>query len=367
MNRSTNARSSSFILHPSSFRRGFTLVEMLTVVVIIGILASFLVVAVQAARKRAKVFAIHQEVMQLDAAVKDMKNDYGDYPPDFTDYNPTTKTYAAVDRWLLRAFPRYYTGANTPSQQMVLDIQNNYGVTVSNPASALVVFLGGVPGVTGVYYKSSSIPPGYTVQNPSGTAIPWRSDGFYADPTCPFGPNNPYPNAGTVLQPRIKAKYEFPGTRVDLSLGSPYFCPPGVTAASPNIIPAPYVYFRAGLDQVGGYWCYGYCFNSAGPNYAAQIFPSAATDYVVPYQKVVPTGNNAVINPPWRNNDTFQIISSGLDGLYGQNRPASAPYAAGRVAGLPQMLFIYPSGGGDMDNITNFIQNGSTLEDELKQ
>jgi hypothetical protein len=152
---------------------------------------------------------------------------------------------------------------------------------------------------------------------------------------------------------------------VDTSLGLPYYCPPGVTATAPNTIPAPYVYFRAGLDQVSGAWCYNYYYTSS--NYVTQMFPTGTTDYAVPYQKVVPTSNNVVINPPWRNNESFQIIACGMDGLYGQNRPASSPYVAGRVAGLPQMLSIYPSGGGDMDNITNFIQNGSTLEDELRQ
>jgi prepilin-type N-terminal cleavage/methylation domain-containing protein len=370
MNRTRAARRS-----PRATRSGFTLVEMLTVVVIIGILASFLVVAVQAARKTARIAVIHAEVMQLDAAVRAVQSDYGDYPPDFSDWSTpgqftSSSDSPAVDRWLLKAFPRYVlTGNNkTLSQQMISDIQTNYGMTVYNSASALVVFLGGVPGVTGNYSANG----GYSVQNPNGSGIPWRSDGFYADPTCPFGPNSS--SSGTTLQPRVTPKFSFDCTRVDTSLGSPYYCPKGVTATAPNAIPAPYVYFRAGLDQISGAWCYNYCYNSSGPNYVAQQFPPSSaspSDYAVPYQKFVPSNNNAVTNPPWRNNDSFQIISSGLDGLYGYNLPTSgsppSQYVKGRVAGYLPMLSVYPSGGGDLDNITNFVQNGSTLEKELEQ
>ena len=215
MNRSLATRHS-----PLAARRGFTLIEMLTVVVIIGILASFVTAAAIAARKAARKFAIHQEVMQLDMAVRALQADYGDYPPDFSDW--ASNDSLAVDRWLLRAFPRYaLTGSNTTlSQQMVNDILSNYKVNVANPAAALVVFLGDVPAVAGAYNA-------YSVQNPNGSGIPWRSDGFNADPTQPFSPG----------QPRIKAKFEFPSARVDTYLGSPYFVPPGVSAASPNSIP----------------------------------------------------------------------------------------------------------------------------------
>jgi prepilin-type N-terminal cleavage/methylation domain-containing protein len=340
MNRSLATRHS-----PLATRPGFTLVEMLTVVVIIGILASLLTAAVIAARKKVRVAVIHAEVMQLDLAVRAVQADYGDPPPDFSDW--TGSDSIAVDRWLLKAFPRYIlTGTNTASAQMVSDIQTNYGVNVANPASALVVFLGGVPGVAGTYNA-------FNIQTPTG-GIPWRSDGFSADATHPFSPG----------QPRIKAKFEFPANRVNTSTGAPCFCPPGVSATAPTTIPAPYVYFRAGLDQNTGAWCYNY-YNGAATLTQTFYPPGNSTDLAVPYQKVVPSGNNAVINPPWRNNDSFQIISSGLDGLYGFNRAASAPYVAGRVASLPSMLSIYPSGGGDFDNITNFITNGSTLENEL--
>jgi prepilin-type N-terminal cleavage/methylation domain-containing protein len=321
---------------PLAARSGFTLVEMLTVVVIIGILASFITAAAWAAVKKARIFTIHQEVMQLDMAVKALQTDCGDYPPDFSDW--TGSDSLAVDRWLLKAFPRYVTGSNTPSKQMVTDIQNNYKVSVANPASALVVFLGGVPAVAGAYNS-------YSVQTPTG-GIPWRSDGFNADPTSPFTPG----------QPRIKAKFEFPSARVDTSTGSPFFVPPRVSATPNSAIPAiplPYVYFRAGLDQSSGAWCYNY--NNGSTN-VTQQFPSSSSsgnDQCVPYQKVVPSGNSAVINPPWRNNDTFQIISSGLDGLYGN-------HATPRISGTPTGLSLT-----DLDNIANFVQNGSTLESDM--
>jgi len=86
-----------------SSRRGFTLVEMLAVIVIIAILASLITAAAIAARRKAAIAVINAEINQLDMACKAYKARFGDYPPDFT--NATD-----LARHVRRAFPRY-TGA----------------------------------------------------------------------------------------------------------------------------------------------------------------------------------------------------------------------------------------------------------------
>lgn len=68
-------------------RAGFTLVEMLTVVTIIGVLAGLTVGAAVTAMTYVKKQRIKAEIAMLDMALKAYKEKFGDYPPDFSDQN----------------------------------------------------------------------------------------------------------------------------------------------------------------------------------------------------------------------------------------------------------------------------------------
>jgi prepilin-type N-terminal cleavage/methylation domain-containing protein len=84
-------------------RHGFTLVELLVVVVIIAILASFLVPAVWTAIANARDAKIKVEVALLSSAVETYKAEYGAYPPaDFSNF----ESRALVLRHINRIFPR---------------------------------------------------------------------------------------------------------------------------------------------------------------------------------------------------------------------------------------------------------------------
>ncbi len=173
-------------------RRGFTLIEMLAVVVIIGILASLITVAALNALTRAKEAKIKLEIDQLAMALSEYKNQYGDYPPD-----SLTNT-DAVKRHLARAFPR-------ADIDDLMDSLPNI-----TPASALVFWLGGKPDANGV------------------------PDGFNADPRNPFAPGGS----------RTKPLFEFKQERLAMDEnGSPAYYPETGTPAGPEA--CPYCYFKA--------------------------------------------------------------------------------------------------------------------------
>src|SRR3989339_1099938 len=116
-------------------RRGFTLVEMLVVIVIIGILASLITGAAIMARLRAKITMVRTEIAQLEMTLTQYKAEVGEFPPDFANLQfPCSKTAGlpdpnpnndeivrvnaqdAVLRHLRRRFPRYTPmGRATPA------------------------------------------------------------------------------------------------------------------------------------------------------------------------------------------------------------------------------------------------------------
>ena len=99
-------------------RAGFTLVELLTVVIIIGFLAGMVAGTAPAVMRSVKSSAIRAEIQQLSMALEAYKAEFGEYPPDGTN-----------DTDLSRHIKRCYPDANSgPS-----------GVT---PETALYIFLG---------------------------------------------------------------------------------------------------------------------------------------------------------------------------------------------------------------------------------
>ena len=320
---------------------GFTLVEMMVVIVIIGILAGLITGAVVAARTAARRAAIKMEIEQLQMAVQEYKNKYGEYPPDFTGIDSTdvavvTVAKAAVNRHLRKRFPRYdYSAFADPFMQMTRHLRDNYDLNVMefDAATALAFWLGGLP------------------ENKPASGEKWILAGFHSNPENPF-------QTGLPRDPESRL-FEFDPERLrqDNRPNVLHYFPDGVAAAAG----APYVYFRAHRSATTGRYEYGDVFDvSSTSTFVPSSYSHTTTNVAVPYLESdstsPPAGDTPATERYWRALETFQILSPGLDGLYSEG--------TGSIA-----TFRYTKSGhnftnGDFDNLTNFAEN--QLEDEMQ-
>jgi prepilin-type N-terminal cleavage/methylation domain-containing protein len=296
-------------------RSGFTLVELLTVIVIIGILAGLVTAAAVHATGTARQFAITNEIAQLGMALEQYKIKFGEYPPDFAgimsgDATIRSNAKLAVINHIKRAFPRYRivgTDVTTQWNNLNADIAT-VDINRLGPAMALAFWLGGPPAAAGST----------------------KLAGFSANPA------NPFILGGSRLDPL----FEFDETRliVDEISGITIYFPPYVRHPDGgNNIAPPYVYFRA---RSGGYVP------------AMANFPLAGAGTCVPYASHPDTAGIAV----WINPKTYQIICSGRDGYY------SNPTASNILRYLktdPNDLTIEED-----DNLTSFATG--SLEDMVE-
>lgn len=322
-------------------RYGFTLVELLVTITIIGILMAIAVPTAYSAYVRAKKGAMKIEVTNLATAVEQYKQKYGDYPPDGSSWD-------VVARHIRKAFPRAVASELTVLQAACGGTgSGTFPLGVMNRAEALVFFLGG----------------------------------FSTDPQHPFtGPGGPFVIvAGSPVYntDRENAIYDFGSTLLLDTVDETAFGMTVLGAAEPaDIMP---VSRLKGLTVPTAYFdsrTYVFDVPSVGPffnNYENSSASALAFGTARPYLST--TTSTSTGGDKYQNDKTFQIVCAGLDNRFG-----------GYSSTVATVLFIFPTGqpvvvgsppvpppsarynssqdlSAQFDNVTNFTE--ATLEDGL--
>jgi len=341
--------------HVVAIRKGFTLMELLAVMVIIGILAGLITAAVARARVAARNASIKTEISQLENALEAYKNQYGEYPPDFT--NQTL-----VVQHLQNAFPRAGISSWSAFVSNVANYNSTLNINASRlgPSNALVFWLGGMP-------------------NPNN---PKQLLGFSANAANPFEAPVMVNNTLRVGSRRgpffdfapdrlIAANRTGSSVTTALPMTSSYLAYRPDTGSSAGD-KSPYLYFRArpaAIDSAGYSLAYNATISSA-----SQCWPASSSStagllednstvrcWVTPYYRA----KNSTDMGTWYNPNSFQIICAGLDGWYGTtSTTAGYPTWIQRAAFIPSGNNVFGTGtNGIFDNLTNFLPY--TVESEL--
>lgn len=341
---------------------GFTLVEVLVVIMIIALLAALVTPAVMRSMSTARAAAVKTEIDLLSTALMNYKNEYGSFPPaDMRGlWNNNTQTVNQghpAYKHLARAFPRIkevgLTNAFAANQSPY------YYMAQMSPAQALVFWLQG-------FYDN----PEYPLTNQSNPSVPALSAAVV--------------RTGDANGSRRKL-FDFDDKR--LYAASQYF--PATTNAAwtsaqtfsnrnsatgfareypvyfPNMPNAgvPYVYFPSSTYSSGPASAVTGAISGFGAAPPVFYYHAASTSgdtvYVSPY-----FNSNPPTQPTFaqlhQNPDTFQLIAGGADGNYGASGTKVAAFPSEIDPAITfngQSIGPLPSvsqAQGNEDNITNF-------------
>ena len=299
-------------------RTGFTLVEVMVVMVIIGLLAAILVPVLGSVLRRTNEAAVKVEIGSLESALADFKARFGTDPPDHLHLHESAAGWASDPESrskVLAIWPRFRFDV---PRDYLDGVSNNAGGEVHlSGAECLVFFLGGMPkrDVNGRFSMT----------------------GFSKNPLNPFAPITPGAD-----ESRDGPFFDFPSARLHEHERSPD-APDGYPdfRDSLNNQTAPYLYLSSangrGYDPEGGF-----VFNHQLGNTANAL----VWNRNLPYRQS-PGG------PRW-NAKSFQIISPG----YGPHENALGqfcPYGISEVYDPEDTATLSEQ---DADNITNFSAGG---------
>lgn len=356
-------------------RSGFTLVEVLVVIAIIGVLVALIVPAVNMAYRTVQQRAIALECQALAQAVEAYRSKYDDYPPDGL-------VEGVMRLHLRKAFPNI-----SPSE---FDLLSNPTVVTGNsaigsvmePSEALVFFLGGFSDDPAFPFSGKGGP--IYILDTNGKQL--NSSGKLVDSSGPGGSI-----ASIQYNPdRQNPFYDFKQAQLTLDVDGvrTVSTDDDITGAARDLMPAyhpngkkmPFLYFDSRTYQ---------------PQTDANQFNAGSAGIAYPYRSTAVNtkyspNDNSVLNRNkyfrFMNEKTFQIVSAGLDDNYGGEsglfymfKPSNgesagsansgdslaltAPISSGTHPAPDFTRFLNSTGTSQLDNVTNFSEG--KLEDSL--
>ena len=291
-----------YITKPRQASCGFTLVELLVVIVIIAILATLIFVGGTAARNAARRGIIKLQISQVSGALESYKNRFGEYPPDFSDE-------AAVMRHVRKRWPNWQNGPKNFGEfcDAILASRAGYNFKVLTSAD--------LPGADSCELKSRGAHVGALAFWLGG--LPDQNgmlNGFSADVSNPLGVTR----SGNSWTRNDITQWDKNSQFIELTQGNNCMVIDGVPIITANGYPI--AYFKP--NAAGKYMekaplneslCYHFRYNSS-------VHPPTweQLGIAVPYAKTNAPAADAV----WHNPKSYQLIHPGLDGKFSGVNPA---------------------------------------------
>ncbi|RLS83295.1 MAG: prepilin-type N-terminal cleavage/methylation domain-containing protein [Planctomycetota bacterium] len=305
---------------PSSARRnGFTLVELLAVIMIIAMLAGLLTPAVMKSMSSSRAAAVKAEIELLSTALMNYKNEYGSLPPSdmrgLWSGGAVDRTHPAY-KHLQRIFPRISevesNGVPNPG-----NFSPYYFMSQMSPAQALVFWLQG-------YFDNPQYPLTNNTQlvaaTPrAGTATANRNKLFDFDESRLLAATAYWPAAPFVLPFNPVSSQEFFTRNAANLAGNAFARDYPVYFPGQANTGLPYVYFSSSSYSTSPTANVTSAVGNSRDLYYTAI-GNGNTTAIAPYFN----SSNCTVNPSqqsWAqlhmNPDTFQLIAAGADGTYG--------------------------------------------------
>jgi len=365
-------------------RGGFTLVELLVVIVIIGVLASLITGAVVQSLRKGRVVRNISEIQQLSVALESFKQKFGFYPPSeivlYEYYDSYASAIVARPNGieaqslavLQRMFPRMAFNTAGASQWMDWNgdgaqpssLPPNEIPTLLEGDQCLVFFLGGIPGISTASGAVGNVAPscqGFAAnpQNPTNfAAAPDRISPFFEFQSSRLVIYNPrdFPNHPASTTPSFNPNPNRPLSKRNLTYNLSFYSYLDTYSTSDGYggytgSGSPFAYFSSNNTR-NGYNRF-FAINSYSECSGLIAFrPDGTGTSLFPYVESIPGSG-----PQYHKATTFQILSAGSDLTFGcVSDPNVTPVLTWTPATAPN---LFPPGSFGYDDQCNFT--GSTL------